>query len=136
MKVLICGDRNWTDKQRIKEELLEVLADRKNLFAGSSPISIVIIHGGARGADTLAGEVARELGMRVAVYKAEWEKFGKAAGVLRNLEMLNDGKPDFVLAFHSDISKSKGTANMIKISEKRGIPVKLITMDYYRLGGK
>jgi len=116
MKILICGDRNWSNKKKIMEELIKVAKENTAL----------VIHGAARGADTLSGEVAKELGMRVATFPAQWEKFGKAAGVLRNIEML-DEKPDLVLAFHNDLSKSKGTAHTVKTAQKRGILVKIIS---------
>lgn len=119
MKILVCGDRNWTDKKKIKDELVEVWKGLVN------STDIVVIHGGARGADTLAGEVAKELGFRVKVFLADWEKFGKAAGPIRNIEMLNE-KPDLVLAFHCDLSKSKGTAHAVKTANKRGMQVKVI----------
>ena len=54
-------------------------------------------------------------------YPAEWNKFGRAAGPMRNKRMLIDGKPDMVFAFHDDIENSKGTANMIKITREAGI---------------
>lgn len=63
--------------------------------------------------------------MRVVVFPAEWEKFGKAAGPIRNIEMLNEN-PDLVLAFHNDLSKSKGTAHTVKTAQKRGLKVKVI----------
>ena len=121
-RVLVCGDRNWKDKKRIEEELLKSCKE----FDIFSPKDIVVIEGGAKGVDSLAGEVAKELGFRLLVYPAEWEKFGKMAGPLRNIEMLEDGKPDLVLAFHADLSKSKGTAHMVKIAKKKGIEVKII----------
>lgn len=121
IKILICGDRNWSNKKIIEEEVLKALeelecTDRKD---------VIILHGGARGADSLAGEVARELGIRIKVFPAEWEKYGKVAGPLRNIEML-DEKPKLVLAFHNDLSNSKGTAHTVRYAKKRGTTVKVI----------
>jgi len=121
-RILVCGDRNWRDKKRIEELLLKLCKELQI----TSPNEIMIIHGGARGADSLAGEVAQELGFRLRVYPAEWERYGKVAGPLRNTEMLEDGKPDLVLAFHPDLSKSKGTAHMVKIAKRKGVEVRLI----------
>jgi hypothetical protein len=116
MRVLVCGDRNWTNKEAIRAQLLH----RKGYIDG-------IIEGGARGADSLAGECADELEIFCMVFPAEWDKYGKAAGPIRNQQMLNEGKPDLVLAFHKDIENSKGTKHMVKISRKAGIPVEVIT---------
>jgi hypothetical protein len=111
--MLICGDRNWTDKDLLQKVM------------STFPPGTTVIHGGARGADSIAGDVAKELGFSVVVFKADWKRFGKAAGVLRNVEMLNDGKPDGVIAFHHDIRKSKGTAHMVKIAKEKGIEVEI-----------
>ncbi len=108
MRVLVCGDRNWSGIDPIKRELM--------LAAPS-----VVIEGEARGADTLARKAAEELGIPVEPYPANWTKYGRAAGVLRNQQMLDEGKPDLVLAFHPDISKSKGTADMVRRAKKAGI---------------
>ena len=110
-RILVCGDRNWNDSEKIREILKEY------------PKESVIIHGGCRGADTLAGNVAKTLHMPVIVFSAEWNKHGLAAGPIRNKKMLDEGKPDIVLAFHGDISSSKGTKNMISQARTRGIEI-------------
>jgi len=86
------------------------------------PCDTTIIEGECRGADLIAREVAEELGMIVEPHPAEWNKFGKRAGPLRNQEMLNSGV-DLVLAFHEDLSQSKGTKHMVEIARKNNIPV-------------
>lgn len=116
MRLLICGDRNWTDKDLIKSVLqsLNVKVD-------------CIIEGEARGVDTLAREVAEELKIPVEGYPARWGECGRAAGPIRNQQMLDEGKSDAVLAFHDDIEKSKGTKDMINRARKAGVPVTLIS---------
>ena len=111
MKVLVCGDRNWNNVFSIKRELQKFSDD------------VVIIHGAATGADTIAGQVAKELGFKVEVYPAKWNELGRAAGPIRNMQMLREGKPDLVLAFHANLNNSKGTANMVSISRKNGVKV-------------
>lgn len=113
MKVLVCGDRNWTDKSKI----LEIISSWTNI--------ILIIHGAARGADNLAGIVGKELNIPVQEFPANWNKYGKAAGPIRNLEMLKEN-PDLVLAFHSNISVSKGTAHTVREAKKLDIPVVIV----------
>ncbi len=112
MKVLACGSRSWCDGKAIK--------DRLSLL----PIGSTIISGSARGADTIASAVARDLGLKVEEFPAQWEKFGKSAGFRRNLVMLGQ-KPDLVIAFHQ--MKSPGTAHTIEEARRRGIPVEVIT---------
>src|SRR6188508_2429115 len=110
MKVLVCGDRNWTDIWAIYDVL-------HRLDRGST-----IIHGAARGADTMAGTIAKKLGFTIISVPAQWEKHGRAAGPIRNKKML-DLNPDLVLAFHKDIENSKGTKNMVEIARKKGVEV-------------
>lgn len=115
MRILVCGDRNWTDKNLILDRLKEY------------PKDVVIIEGEARGADSLARKAAEELGLEVLAFPAQWAKFGRAAGPIRNTQMLDEGKPDEVLAFHDHIVDSLGTANMLKQARRRGIRVSLIS---------
>lgn len=85
----------------------------------------IIMTGGASGADTIAHEVAKKLGLETIVVEAEWNKYGRAAGPLRNRKML-DLKPEGVIAFHRDIQKSKGTIDCMREAMRRGIRVELI----------
>jgi hypothetical protein len=85
------------------------------------PPGTVIIHGAASGADTIAGNVGRSLGFDIIRFPAQWEKYGRAAGPIRNKQMLDEGRPNLVLAFHPNIVESKGTKNMINQAQKRGI---------------
>lgn len=106
-KILICGSRDWTDTQ----EIFEII--------DSLPSGSIVITGAARGADRIAEKLAKEKGLVVESYPANWDKFGKRAGYLRNIEML-DQNPDRVYAF--PLGESKGTNHTIKESIKRGIP--------------
>jgi hypothetical protein len=114
IRVLVCGDRDWTDK-----EYMFSIMDAMHL----STEFVLIIEGGARGADSMAGEWATERGIPLKVYPANWEKFRKAAGPIRNQQMLDEGKPELVVAFHSDIESSKGTKDMVKRAKKADLPV-------------
>ena len=60
-----------------------------------------IIQGGARGADAAAAEFAAQSGCYGEEFAAEWEKHGRAAGPIRNQRMLDDGRPDLVVAFRA-----------------------------------
>jgi len=113
MRVLVCGDRNWSHKAIIQKILSSIKPD-------------VVIEGEARGADSMAREVAESLEIVVEKYPANWEKYGKSAGMVRNTQMLKEGKPDLVLAFHDDIENSKGTKNMVAQARKAGIETVII----------
>lgn len=78
-----------------------------------------VITGGARGADQHAARRALWRGIKVEVYKADWRKDGKKAGPIRNARMLQEGKPDLVLAF----SGGRGTADMVLRAKAAGVEV-------------
>lgn len=112
MKVLICGDRNFTDYPRIFNFVKQLKQRCPN---------IKLIEGGQKGADTLAKKAAEELEIPCKELKADWKNLGKAAGHIRNKRMLDEENPDLVVAFHDNIEKSKGTKNMINQAKKKGI---------------
>lgn len=89
-----------------------------------------VIQGGAAGADSLALLAALTLALPYRTFKADWKKYGKAAGPIRNQQML-DEKPDQVLAFRPSSGITKGTADMVGRATKAGIPVKIVTYEYH-----
>lgn len=118
MLVLVCGDRAWKDKELIWRNL----ADLKLRYLER----LKVIEGGADGADFLAFNACAQLHIPVESIKAEWGKFGKNAGPIRNRKMLDKG-PGLVLAFHDDIEDSKGTKDCVTEARKRGIEIWLVT---------
>lgn len=111
MKVLVTGSRDYLSPERVKERIDQL------------PPHSTVIHGGARGPDSVAGIYAACTGHRVLTFKADWEAHGKKAGVIRNLLML-DEQPDLVIAFWD--GSSRGTAHTIKEAQRRGIKVEII----------
>ena len=82
----------------------------------------VLVEGGARGVDRQARGLAERLGLSVDTFQAEWVVYGKAAGPIRNQEMLEAGA-DLVLAFPGQ--NSKGTWDMIRRAKSAGVPVEI-----------
>lgn len=123
LRILVCGDRNWEDYNLI----LDTLYDLQVANDGRFDNTFVVIEGGAKGADKGAIWATGQLGCGLEHYPAQWKKYGKAAGIIRNQQMLDEGKPDLVLAFHDDIEHSKGTKDMVHRAKKAGIPVEVIT---------
>jgi hypothetical protein len=112
--ILACGSREWRDAGVIRLALM--MEPRQHGWPEAQPITVV--HGGARGADEIAGDQALDLGYYIRVFPAKWDEHGKRAGILRNLEML-DEKPDLVLAF----GVGRGTDHTCSEALKRGIEV-------------
>lgn len=109
LKLLICGDRNWSDGNAIRDVIKQ--------FNPST-----VIEGEAKGADTLARLSAETMGIDVMRFPADWQKYGRAAGPIRNSQMLKEGNPDVVVGFHYKIDDSKGTKNMLTIAKRAGKP--------------
>lgn len=79
----------------------------------------VVIHGQAKGADTLADQWATVVGLPVFRYPADWERLGRAAGGTRNQQMIDEGKPDIGVGFPGGV----GTADMTRRLRRHNIPV-------------
>jgi hypothetical protein len=110
-RVLVTGDRNWTDHKMVGSILCELQKEHG---------VTTIIEGGARGADFYAASVAPKLKLILRSFPALWAKYGNAAGPIRNRQMLND-KPDLVVAFHDNLKSSKGTKNMCQLAIMGGV---------------
>lgn len=122
LRVLVCGDRNWTDRALIRERL-------RPFGLKVRPGFVVLIEGGCRGADAIARDVARELRYSLEEYNAEWDRYGRAAGPIRNQQMLDEAGPNLVLAFHDHIDRSRDTRDMLDRAHAAGIPCTLVMHD-------
>lgn len=120
MRVLVCGGRDYSGHRKVWAILSTMHAE--------APIE-AIIQGGATGADQWAAMWAKAVSSpidgpqpRNEPYAADWKRHGKAAGPIRNQRMIDEGKPDMVLAFPG----GRGTADMVRRAENAGIPVRKI----------
>lgn len=109
MRILVCGGRDFSDTDLLYRTLDE-LARCCQIDA--------IIEGDARGADRIAGYWAKKNRIDLLLFPADWS-LGKKAGPLRNQKMLDEGKPDLVLAFPG----GRGTADMVARAQASGVPV-------------
>jgi hypothetical protein len=119
--VVCCGSRLQV-KGRAEFDESILLWDSIYTRLRRLPPQTEVIHGGAQGVDVLCGKAAAVLGLAVTVYPADWETHGKRAGVLRNLQML-DQWPNLVLAWWD--GKSKGTLHTITRAQMLKIPVEV-----------
>jgi hypothetical protein len=119
MRVMVTGSRDWTDGETIEWAL--------ERYSWEDKLTLVV--GTAKGADLIARDIARRRDWPMEVFHAAWERYGKAAGPLRNLDMLNT-KPDIVLAFRLGGEESRGTTHAVNAARKQGVPV--ILFDYPR----
>lgn len=115
-KIIIAGGRDFMDYNLLKEKANKILQEKR------ASHKIVIISGCARGADTLGLRYASENAFDVEEYPANWDKYGKKAGYMRNVEMAENA--DALIAFWD--GKSKGTKHMIDIATERNLPTRVI----------
>ena len=113
MRVLVCGGRDFDDV-----ELMISVLDRLHTEKSFT----MLIHGNARGADRIADDWAWRRGVPREPYglpQGEWDELGKRAGPLRNQRMLDEGKPDLVVAFPG----GGGTKDIVRRAVKAGVAI-------------
>lgn len=108
---LICGGRDFADNEMFDSAMSDLMRLRG--------CPRCIIHGGAAGADMMAAMWAVKRGTAMVAFPAEWDKHGKAAGPIRNQQMIDKGKPSLVVAFPG----GRGTADMVKRARAADIDV-------------
>lgn len=106
IKLAIVGSRHYNNYAEFKQVV--------NKFVGNTIGEIV--SGGAPGADTLAEYYAQEYGIKITVYKAEWNVYGRSAGPIRNAKIVKHC--DEVLAFVAPTST--GTKHTINLARQAG----------------
>lgn len=111
MRVLVCGGRHYEDMGAVWSQLDALL--------WSNIDHMTVIQGGASGADALARSWCESNEVPFMTYRAHWHTHGKAAGPIRNQQMLDEGKPDLVLAFPGH----NGTADMVRRAREAGVEV-------------
>ena len=116
--VLVCGSRDWTDREPIRRVLLGLHREGYT----------VLLHGAAPGVDSLAGRAAEEMGFVVQPWPAEWGRHGRSAGPIRNGNMLRYGRPELVVALTDDLAQSRGTADMVRQARAAGVPVRVLPL--------
>ena len=107
MIIAVIGSRNF-----LNYELLESILD-------SLPKASQFVSGGAKGADKLAELYAEKNQIPVVIFKPDWQKYGKAAGVIRNREIIEAA--EMLVAFWD--GESKGTASSLAFAKKKGMPI-------------
>lgn len=113
MRVLVCGGRHYKNQDKVFDTLDAVLKKHG---------AITIVNGGATGADTLSSRWAQYRNQKLEEYPADWNRLKRAAGFIRNQQMLDTGI-DGAVAFPG----GNGTADMVKRLKAAGISVLEIT---------
>jgi hypothetical protein len=120
VRVLVFGSRDWTD-----ETAIHLVLD--GYRAQHPDEELTVLHGGAPGADRIAGRWAMHRRITGATYPADWDQHGKGAGPIRNQRMLDEGLPDTAWGFvNKPLEESRGSADMARRARKAGIPTYVV----------
>ncbi len=114
MKIIIAGSRDFNDYSLLKE--------KSNFLLSKTTENIEIVSGGARGADYLGEKYASENKLKLKIFPADWIKYGRGAGFVRNKQMAEYA--DALIAFWD--GKSSGTKMMIELAKEMNLKVKVI----------
>lgn len=120
--VIVSGGRDFAD--------YKLLSETMNKYLSEITEEICIVCGQARGADTLGEQYAKEHGYQVNYFPANWKRFGKSAGYIRNTEMAKNA--DALVAFWD--GHSLGTKHMIATAEQLGLDVRVVQYKKMREG--
>ena len=116
-RVIIAGGRDFND--------YALLSDTMNCLLSNIKEDITVVCGQARGADTLGEQYAKEHGYAVSYFPADWDRYGKSAGYIRNAEMAKNA--DALVAFWN--GQSRGTMHMVEIAKRQGLRVRIKRYD-------
>ena len=124
LRIIIAGSRDFNDYKLLKTSIRDIL---KNISLDDIN-KIKIISGTARGADQLGERFAKQFKLDVVKFPADWDRFGKRAGYIRNEEMakysVKDNNYGMLVAFWD--GKSRGTKHMIDLAKKHGLEVHVV----------
>ena len=112
VKIIIAGGRDFSNEELLTSKCDEIISNRL----------CEIVSGGAKGADRLGEFYAIDRNYEIHRFPADWDKFGKRAGFLRNAEMAEYA--DELIAFWD--GASKGTKHMIDLATQKGLVVHVI----------
>ncbi len=127
IKILICGGRHFNEYEVFCKTVKSIIEELKIELE-----EIELVSGGCEGTDKMAERFAEDNGIPIKVFLPDWKRYGKAAGPIRNRQMIvfiKDFDFRYVIAFTSD--KSRGTRNTIDLAKKNNIEV--YEFDYHVL---
>lgn len=111
IRIIIAGNRHF-DNYRLLERKVEEFIAGVRMSTGEKNEPVTIVSGGAGGADSLGEAFARSHGYGVERFPADWAKYGRAAGSVRNRKMV-ESDPDGVIVFRKEDGVNKGSDNLV-----------------------
>lgn len=119
IRIIVAGSRTLTNHRLVEDFLLNFAMN-----IGVKLSEVVIVSGGAKGVDSLGEAIARRHGIELKIFNANWNKYGKSAGPIRNKDMA-EYSTHLLLIWDG---KSKGSANMKKQAERFNLPISEVVL--------
>lgn len=119
-RIIIAGSRSYDDYNTLAEECDRILS----LKVKDADTEIVVVSGHASGADALGERYAQERGFGLETFPADWTKFGRAAGPVRNAQMASVAHA--LIAFPKAGEQNRGTKNMVDLAVRKGLQIRII----------
>lgn len=121
-RIIVAGSRGFDDYPLLESKLDELLKG----ISGE----VEIVSGHAKGADSLGEQYALKRGLPLHIMKADWERFGRRAGFIRNQQMLDYALEEtpLLVAFWDGLSN--GTRDMINRAQEEGVEARIIQYDH------
>lgn len=130
-RLIVAGSREWEDVVRL-ELVIRAQVDEWIRHEGLDRADLTIVHGDCpTGADRMADQWARRAMVRVERFPADWDRFGRGAGPVRNKAMAKAGA-DAAIVFVLDgpdaqgRPRSRGTHGLVGLLKEHGIPVDVV----------
>lgn len=118
-KVIIAGSRYYSDYEKLRSTCDWLLSKK----LANPEYQVIVLSGGAPGADSLGERYARERGLAIERHPADWDAHGRAAGPIRNEEMA--AMADALIAFPLEGAANRGTQNMVRLAREHGLQVRI-----------
>ena len=116
-RIVICGGRHFNDYEQLKTTITNFLKQRKIEIE-----NVEIVSGHCQGADMLGEQYAKEYGLKLTIFPADWQRYKRKAGPIRNKQMIEyimQTENKAVIAFVSE--NSKGTKQTVLLAKRAGI---------------
>lgn len=116
MRIIITGDRDFLDYERLEQIMLQIMEKYPNE-------TVEIVAGGDKGAESIGELFALKHYLKVARFPANWRRYGSSAGYIRNSDMIDYARQEkgILIAFWD--GKSGGTKNIIQLAKRWGLEV-------------
>lgn len=123
IRIIVAGTRTFSDYELLKNKLDDFVSKLKQKYPDKQ---VVIITGSAKGADQLGNLYARNHHIPLKEFPADWNTYGRAAGPIRNQQMLDYALYEIPALIVFWDGESRGTKNMMNIAKRHNVQTEIV----------